>query len=109
MTRFSPGCCSIAPLPRLYNLLMRILSPDQDRKVCEMLVGAGWTETQESLEGQGILAIARILDCSREEAKEILVDAEHRNVICRDITQGGELDARRPMPIAQWRWTRPRG
>jgi hypothetical protein len=51
--------------------------------------------------------IERTLACTRDQAEAILRDLEGRNLIDAGITQGGQLDARHPMPVAKWMWVRP--
>jgi hypothetical protein len=83
------------------------LTLDQEQQVSEALVAIGWMETEQSLSAGGIVTIQRVLGCSANQAQNILDDFQDRNLIKMDITRGGELDARKPMPVAHWRWVRP--
>jgi hypothetical protein len=86
---------------------MSKLTPDQEKQVCEVLIKLGWVETEHALHSEGVRAVRGVLQCSIEDAKEILGDLRARKLVGLDITPGGQLDARRPMPVAQWRWIRP--
>jgi hypothetical protein len=83
------------------------LTPDQEKQVCQALMKLGWLETEHALHGEGVRAVRDVLQCSPEDAKTILGDLRARNLVDLEITPGGQLDARKPMPIAQWRWIRP--
>lgn len=83
------------------------LPPDQEKEVCEVLINLGWLETEHALHVEGVGAIRYALRCSTDDAKAILRDLRARKVIDLEITPGGPLDARKPMPTAQWRWIRP--
>ena len=86
---------------------MRKLTPDQEKQVCEALSELGWLETEHALHGEGVRVVRDVLQCSTEDAKNILGDLRTRKLIDLEITPGGQLDARKPMPVAQWRWIRP--
>ena len=81
------------------------LTPDQEKQICEILIKLGWLETEHALHAEGVRAIGGALHCSIEDAKAILGDLRARNLIALEITPGGQLDARKPMPVAQWRWS----
>jgi hypothetical protein len=83
------------------------LNMDQEEQVCEVLIKLGWLETEHALHGEGVRAVRDVLRCSTEDAKTILVDLRVRKLIELEITPGGQLDPRGPMPVAQWRWIRP--
>jgi hypothetical protein len=83
------------------------LTPDQEKQVCEVLIKLGWLETEHALHSEGVRAIRHVLQCSTEDAKNILGDLRARKLLDLEITPGGQLDARKPMPVAQWRWIRP--
>ena len=83
------------------------LTPDEEKQVCETLIKLGWLETEHALHGEGVRAIRDVLQCSTEDAKTVLGDLRARKLVDLEITPGGELDARKPMPVAQWRWIRP--
>jgi hypothetical protein len=83
------------------------LTMDQEKQVCEVLIKLGWLETEHALHGEGVRAVRDVLQCSTEDAKTILGDLRARKLIELEITPGGQLDPRKPMPVAQWRWTRP--
>ena len=86
---------------------MQKLNPDQEKQVCEVLIKLGCVETEHALHVEGVRTIRDVLQCSIEDAKTILGDLRARKLVDLEITPGGELDARKPMPVAQWRWTRP--
>ena len=86
---------------------MSKLTPDQEKQVCEGLIKLGWLETEHALHGEGVRAIRAALQCSTEDAKVILGDLRSRKLVDLEITAGGQLDTREPMPAAQWRWIRP--
>jgi hypothetical protein len=83
------------------------LTMDQEKQACEVLIKLGWLETEHALHGEGVRAVRDVLQCSIEDAKTILGDLRARKLIELEITPGGQLDPRKPMPIAQWRWIRP--
>ena len=83
------------------------LTPDQEEQVCEVLIKLGWMETEHALHGEGVRAIRDALQCSTEDAKAVLGNLRVRKLVDLEITPGGQLDAQRPMPVAQWRWIRP--
>ena len=83
------------------------MSPDQERKVCDALVNLGWLENDHALHAEALLAIRGVLHCSTDDAKAVLRDLRSRKRIDVTITPGGELDARKPMPVAKLRWIRP--
>jgi hypothetical protein len=86
---------------------MSKLTPDQEKQVCEVLIKLGWLETEHALHGEGVRAIRDVLQCSTEDAKVILGDLRSRKLVDLEITASGQLDTRKPMPVAQWRWIRP--
>jgi len=83
------------------------LTPDQEKQVCEVLIKLGCLETEHALHSEGVRAIRDVLQCSTEDAKNILGDLRARKLLDLEITPGGQLDARKQMPVAQWRWIRP--
>jgi hypothetical protein len=83
------------------------LSRDQEKQVCELLTNLGWLETEHALHAEGVRAIREALQCSIEDAKTVLGDLRARKIVDLEITPGGQLDARKPMPVAQWRWIEP--
>ena len=83
------------------------LTMDQEKQACEVLIKLGWLETEHALHGEGVRAVRDVLQCSTEDAKTILGDLRARRLIELEITPGGQLDPRKPMPVAQWRWIRP--
>jgi hypothetical protein len=80
------------------------LTPDQEEQVCEALIKLGWLETEHALHSEGVRAVQSVLQCSTEDAKTTLGDLRARKLVDLEITPGGKLDARKPMPIAGWRW-----
>jgi hypothetical protein len=82
------------------------LTPEQEEQICEVLIKVGWMETEHALHGEGVRAIRDALQCSTEDAKGVLGDLRARKLVDLEITPGGQLDARRPMPVSQWRWIR---
>ena len=80
---------------------------DQEEQVCEVLIQLGWLETEHALHGEGVRAVRDVFQCSTEDAKTILGDLRARKLIELEITPGGQLDPRKAMPVAQWRWIRP--
>jgi hypothetical protein len=86
---------------------MAKLTPDQEKQVCEVLIKLDWIETEHALHSEGVRAVRDVLQCSTEDAKAILRDLRDRKLIALEITPGGQLDARKPMPVAQFRWIRP--
>ena len=101
------GCGQFTALlvASLYNLSMPTLSPDQEQQVADALVAIGEMETAESLKMEAITTVERVLSCSHDEAQEVIDDLQERRLVEMNITLGGQLDARRPMPIARWRWS----
>ena len=83
------------------------LTLDEEKELCEILSKLGWLETEHALHAEGVRAIRGVLQCSTEDAKAILGDLRTRKLIDLEITPGGQLDARKPMPVAQWRWIQP--
>ena len=83
------------------------LTPDQEKEVCAVLVKLGWLETEHALHAEGVRAIRDVLQCSTGDAKDVLGDLRARKLVDLEITPGAPLDARKPMPLAQWRWIRP--
>ena len=115
----SPHCCVGAESNRITPLLRGLLKAEVRLGECPrylqimnsksstrslLLVGR---ERNNHSRRCGIIEIERVINCSTEQAGEILSDLLDRKLIEPDITRGGELDARKPMPIAQWRWMRP--
>jgi hypothetical protein len=80
------------------------LTPDQEKQICETLIELGWLETEHALHGEGVRAIQSVLQASSEDAIAILRDLRARKLIELEITPGGQWDARKPMPVTQWRW-----
>ena len=83
------------------------LTLDEEKKLCEVLSKLGWLETEHALHAEGVRAIRGVLQCSIKDAKAILGDLRAHKLIDLEITPGGQLDARKPMPVAQWRWIQP--
>ena len=83
------------------------LTPDQEKQVCEFLIKLGWLESEHALHSEGVWTVRDVLQCSAEDAKAVLGDLRTRKLIDLEITPGGQLDAREPMPAAKWRWIRP--
>ena len=83
------------------------MSPEQEEQVCDALVNLGWLENDHALHAEGVHAIRGVLGCSTDEAKAVLGDLRTRKRIDLTIAQDGELDVRKPMPVAKFRWMRP--
>jgi len=83
------------------------MSAEQEQAVVAALVNLGWLENDHALHAEGVHAICGVLGCSTEEAKAVLGDLRARKLIDLTITPGGVLDARKPMPVWQFRWVRP--
>ena len=83
------------------------MSPEQEEQVCDALVNQGWLENDHALQAEGVHAIRGVLGCSTDEAKAVLGDLRTRKRIDLTIAQDGELDVRKPMPVAKFRWMRP--
>ena len=86
---------------------MPTLTPDQEKQICEVLIKLGWLETEHGLHGESVSAIRGLRQCSSDDAIAILRDLRVRKLIDLEITPGGQLDARKPMPVVQLRWIRP--
>ena len=86
---------------------MPTLTPDQEKQICEVLIKLGWLETEHGLHGESVSAIRGLRQCSSDDAIAILRDLRVRKLIDLEITPGGQLDARKPMPVMQLRWIRP--
>ena len=86
---------------------MSKLTPEKEKQVCEILIKLGSLETEHALHSEGVRAVRDVLRCSTEDAKVILGDLRGRKLVDLEITPAGQLDARKPMPVAQWRWIRP--
>jgi hypothetical protein len=82
------------------------MSSEEEQQVCDALINLGWLETEQALHGEGVSVIRGLRQCTSDEAKAILQDLRMRRLIDLEITPGGQLDARKPMPVAQWRWIR---
>jgi len=82
------------------------VSPEQEQQVCDALVNLGWRENDHALHAEGVRVIRELLVCSTDAAKAVLHDLRSRKFIDVTVTPGGELDTRKPMPIAQVRWVR---
>ena len=85
---------------------MAKLTPDREKQVCEVLLKLDWMETEHALHSEGVRAVRDVLQCSTEDAKAILGDLRARKLIALEVTPGGQLDAGKPMPVAQFRWIR---
>ena len=83
------------------------MSPELEQQVCDALVTLGWMESDHALHAEGVRRICELLACSLDDAKVILRDLRTRKLIDIEITSGGALDIRRPMPVAQFRWDQP--
>jgi len=83
------------------------MSAEQEQAVVAALVNLGWLENDHALHAEGVHAICGVLGCSTDEAKAVLGDLRARKLIDLTITPGGVLDARKPMPVGQFRWVRP--
>lgn len=81
-------------------------TPDQEQKIIAALIGLGEFETEQSLKTEGILKIKALLNCQADEAENVLSRLQDRKLIEPDITRGGALDVRKPMPVARWLWRR---
>ena len=86
---------------------MPTLTPDQEEQVRDALFAIGEMETEQSLKAAGVITAKGVLNCTDEEVQEVLGNLQERGLIELSITPGGQLDARRPMPIARWRWSQP--
>ena len=84
------------------------VSPDQEQQVCDALINLGWLENDHALHAEGVRVVRELLVCSADDAKAVLHDLRSRKLIDVTITPGGQLDTRKPMPVAQLRWVRPR-
>jgi hypothetical protein len=83
------------------------MSPEQEQQVCDALVNLGWLENDHALHAEGVRVVREQLSYSLEDAKAVLHDLRARKRIDVTITQGGELDARKPIPLAKIRWVQP--
>ena len=83
------------------------MSPDQEEQVCDVLVNLGWLENDHALHAEGVRVIRQVLGCSMDDAKAVLHDLRSRKLIDITITPGGELDTRKLMPVAKFRWEQP--
>jgi hypothetical protein len=86
--------------------MMPKVTPNQEDQICDALTKLGWLETEQALHSEGVRAVRDVLQCSTEDAKTVLGDVRARKLVDLEITPGGQLDARKPMPLAQWRWIR---
>ena len=86
---------------------MPTLSPDQEQKIIDGLIGLGEVASNRALKEGGILAVQGVLNCQTREALNILDDLQARKLIVSLITPGGQFDVRKPMPVARWLWHRP--
>ena len=87
--------------------IMPKVTPNQEEQICDALIRLGWLETEQALHIEGVRTVRDVLQCSIEDAKTVLGDVRARKLVDVDITSGGQLDARKPMPVAQFRWIRP--
>jgi hypothetical protein len=83
------------------------LTLDQEEQVCEALIRLGWLETEHALHSEGVRAVRDVLQCSTENAKTILGDLRTRKLVDLEVTPDRQLDVRKPVPLAQFRWIRP--
>jgi hypothetical protein len=81
--------------------------PDQEQQILRTLLALGTFERRTDLEAEGTLAVGRALGCSPVQAQAVMDDLRERGLLDADITRGGELDVRTPMPSALWHWVRP--
>jgi hypothetical protein len=75
------------------------LTPDEEKQVCEVLIRLSWVATEHALHSEGVRVVRDVLQCSTEDAKEILGDLRTRKLVGLEITPGEQLDARKPMPV----------
>ena len=80
------------------------LQPDQEIEIANALLGSPPVATVEILKSEGITTVSRTLGSSPEDATTILDDLTARDLIRASITQGGQLLADKPMPVAKWFW-----
>lgn len=84
-----------------------MFSRDQEQRIIEALVAIDWMESEQKLITEGIGTIEQMLCCLTDQATAMLKDYRDRDLIEPDISRGGQLDARKPMPVARWKWVRP--
>jgi hypothetical protein len=77
------------------------MTAEEERQVCDALIGLGWLETEHGLHGEGVRAICGVLGCSSEDAVDVLHDVRLRKLV--DIETGSGLGPRR------LRWVRATG
>jgi hypothetical protein len=81
---------------------MAELSPDQ--LIVGALLALAPSESLEALREEGIGQIRKILKCTAAEATTALDELLARKLVEAQITQGGELPDRQPVPRAKWFW-----
>jgi thiol-disulfide isomerase/thioredoxin len=64
-------------------------------------------QLEYALHAEGVRVIRQVLGCSMDDAKAVLHDLRSRKLIDITITPGGELDTRKLMSVAKFRWERP--
>ena len=100
-------CATQRPISAYNPNKMSKLTPDEEEQVCEALINLGWLETEHGLHGESVSAIRGLLQCPSDDAIAILRDLRVRKLIDLESTPGGQLDARKLMPVVQLRWIRP--
>jgi hypothetical protein len=87
--------------------MMSDLSLEQEYDITAALIGLESAEELETLRKEGAELVRRHLGCSHTEAIAVMKDLEARKRIEAKITpDGGQLDERRPMPVAGFKWSR---
>jgi hypothetical protein len=78
------------------------LSADQEPKLVEALIALGW---RNRLEAESCTAIMQILNCSSDDAKEIIEQLYIKRGLIRQVSSiGEELDSVRSRPRGRCRW-----
>ena len=82
----------------LYTLLV---SPEQEKLVCDALVHLGPVETEQGLHAEGIRTIQEALHCTLDDARAALRELRVHKVIEETTTPVEHLDQ------PHFRWVRP--
>jgi len=78
------------------------LSPLQEQKLINALVGLGW---KKDIDGESSAAIVQALNCSVAEAKAILDYIYLERGLIRKVSSSAEeFDAYQPTSTFRWRW-----
>jgi hypothetical protein len=91
--------------------LMRALTTDQERQICDVLEAMGAAEFYDSLISGGTFAVKNVLACSDEDALGILGALQGRQIVTIESASesaSGEGEPAAPQARFRWRCTTQR-